>query len=141
MEEISKYSNKLSLSLSDKAKENLERIAKSRLDRYEKASKYGWDSISRSPSNYTKERISNIKLILLTKDNDQYRIENIGLPTKKGIIRGNIEHVKQFAPWFRHQDTRKSQVYPWQCNERALKETTKILNGLINSGFRVRTMY
>ncbi len=63
---------------------------------------------------------------------------SVGLPTKKGIIRGNIEHVQQFAPWFKHQDSKK---YSWQFNEYALKKTTKILNGLINSGFRVRRMY
>lgn len=133
MEHTSNYSNKLSLS--DKAKESLERIKKARWERYERIRKYGWSPIETSKQ-YSQSEISKTKRILLARDIGEveqvdYLMINIDLP-HKSYLRG--EQVKLFRPWFRHQDSLK----PNEIHDYGIARTTRKVNELLNSGYKVK---
>ena len=90
---------------------------------------------------FTQNEISNTKRILLVKgigsgeDRQNRQVEylgvNIDLPDKS-YLRG--EQVKLFRPWFRHQDSLK----PNKTHEYGISRTTRKINELLNSGYRVK---
>lgn len=126
--------------LSDVAKESLRKIKEARWKMYEKVNKYGWNSL-KTIKQYDRKEVSNAKRILFARVDDEqvnYLMVNIGLPTKS-FLRG--EQVKQFAPWFRHVDSKRKVTYTQEYPEYGLNRTTRKVNELAHSGYNLKEMW